>query len=140
MPAAGAPAGTHSRVAHGACEARGIAAKANSSRDESHPTIVMFRPKALLVLIAVAGLGACTSTADQPAAYGSIPPPSMQLNAGDDAATVRFRGGCEVLFAPNRQLVKSSSFCTEQEKAAARRAYDAALNERDAGPEAYRDV
>lgn len=66
--------------------------------------------------------------------------PSATARDRDVAATVRFSGGCEVLFAPNRELVKSSSYCTEQEKAAARRAYEAGLNERNAGERAYRDV
>lgn len=71
---------------------------------------------------------------------GSIPPPSVDINRQDDAATVRFRGGCEVLFAPNGQMTKWSSFCTGQEKNAATRAYDAARREKNAGPDAYRDI
>jgi len=70
----------------------------------------------------------------------SVPPPTVDMNRRDDAATVRFRGGCEVLFAPNGEMVKSSSFCTSQEKHAGRRAYNAARAEKNAGPDDYRDI
>jgi len=71
---------------------------------------------------------------------GAIPPPRVDINREDDAATVAFRGGCEVLFAPNGAMVKWSSFCTDQEKDAATRAYRAARAEKNAGPGAYNDV
>lgn len=62
------------------------------------------------------------------------------MNQGGNAATVRFNGGCEVLSAPTGQMAKRSSYCIEQEKSAARSAYQATLNERNARPEYYRDV
>lgn len=89
-----------------------------------------------MVFLAVVG---CASDSDRGTST-SPPPPQLMLNDADDAATVRFSDGCEVLFAPNRAMVKWSPFCTEQQKASARRAYQSGLNERDAGPEQYRDV
>lgn len=71
---------------------------------------------------------------------GSALVPSIDLNERDNAATVRFSNGHEVLFAPNGQMVKWSPGTTEAEKAAARRAYRAAVNEKTATPEDYRDV
>ena len=85
-------------------------------------------------------LSGCGSTGGSDSGSYGPPPPEVMMNKMDNAATVRFRGGCEVLFAPNGAMVKWSSFCTEQEKSSARRAYDAALNEKTAGPEDYRDV
>lgn len=70
----------------------------------------------------------------------TLPPPHVAINREDDAATVTFRGGCEVLFAPSGEMTKWSSYCTDQEKKAAGRAYAAARSEKKADLEAYRDI
>jgi hypothetical protein len=43
-------------------------------------------------------------------------------------------------FAPDGEMTKWSSYCTDQEKKAAGRAYAAARAETNAGPDAYRDI
>lgn len=98
----------------------------------------------LLVVALAAGLSSCivvTEESSPSSAYSqSVAPPTIDLNEADNAATVRFTNGREVLFAPNGQMVKWSPGTTEDEKSAARRAYQAAVAEKTASPADYSDV
>ncbi len=101
--------------------------------------------KSILPLaVAACLLSSCVmSTSDSEStapATTAVAPPTIDLNEADNAATVRFSNGREVLFAPNGQMVKWSPATTEAEKAAARRAYDAAVAEKTATPDDYSDV
>jgi len=91
-----------------------------------------------VIAIAVGSLvlTACATPDDSPGRSSALPAPSeVTINEADNIATVRFSDGCEIRFGPARTIAKYSSFCTEQEKVAAQRAYVAAVEERTPGPD-----
>jgi len=91
--------------------------------------------RVIAIAIGSLALTACATPDDSHGGSSALPAPSqVTIDEADNIATVRFSDGCEIRFGPARTITKYSSFCTEQEKVAARRAYVAAVEEMAPGP------